>query len=52
MTYKEMEEAKEKARAKNLSFDEQCQIMIKYIQENNVKTIKRSPYAKKTTSRK
>ena len=51
ITFDEMQEIKKKARAKNKSFDEQCAQAIKFIQENNIKTIERSvKNAKKTTS--
>ena len=52
MTFKEIEELKEKAKEKNLSFAEQCTQMGKYIQENNIKTIKRSNKNVKITTRK
>jgi hypothetical protein len=53
LTFEEMQEIKKKARAKNKSFDEQCTQAIKFIQENNIKTIERSDKnAKKTTTRK
>lgn len=50
MTFEEMEKTKERARAKNLSFDEQCAQMAKFIQKNNVKTIKKVVKNAKKTS--
>ena len=40
MTFKEMEEEKKKVRDLNISYENQCAQMVKFIEENKVKTIK------------
>lgn len=51
MTFAEMEEEKKKVRDKNISFEEQCAQMAKFIKEHKVKTVRGGKNATKKTSR-